>query len=169
MRVYEYVGPRELLELVSADRAGAPIRSRTDLIDWVTGALERGMDTVTATFTGSPELVMSLADRHSEHVVCATGGPVCAAGEITFEMSEGVPTVTEVSNQSTGFCPEPDCWNEVRAVLDKLPVDSPEALTHPFVFRRCTNCGQRNIVKDNWFVCSACDADLDRAWNFSTS
>ncbi|MEO1482284.1 MAG: hypothetical protein AAFU77_09285 [Myxococcota bacterium] len=168
MQLYEYIGPREILDLVSADRAGTAIRGRADLVQWVIRALERGTQTVTATFTISPDLVLSLADRHSEHVVCAAGGPVCAAGEITFEMAEGVPKVTEVSNQSTGFCPKPECWDEVRAALAKVSVDGPESLTHAFVFRRCTRCGQSNIVKDNWFVCSACDSELDREWNFGS-
>ena len=30
----------------------------------------------------------------------------------------------------------------------------------------CPNCGQRNIVKEGWFVCGVCGADLPATWNF---
>jgi transcription initiation factor TFIIIB Brf1 subunit/transcription initiation factor TFIIB len=33
-------------------------------------------------------------------------------------------------------------------------------------FRRCPACGERNIVKDDWFVCGVCGADLPTVWNF---
>ncbi len=36
----------------------------------------------------------------------------------------------------------------------------------PEDIRRCLACGQRNIVKDDWFVCGVCGKDLPAAWNF---
>ena len=34
------------------------------------------------------------------------------------------------------------------------------------VFRLCPACNERNIVKDGWFVCDLCGADLPGNWNF---
>jgi hypothetical protein len=48
--------------------------------------------------------------RRSEHVVCAGGGLVRAAGELRFELRHGSVVVAEASNQSTGYCPEPQSW-----------------------------------------------------------
>ncbi|BDA71358.1 hypothetical protein CAL7716_055240 [Calothrix sp. PCC 7716] len=47
-----------------------------------------------------------IADRHSEHVQCARGQRVLSAGEITFTLASSNVLVSEVSNQSTGYCPE---------------------------------------------------------------
>ena len=49
---------------------------------------------------------LRLAPRRSEHVACAGGGPVLSAGEIVFRRERGGWTVGEVSNQSTGYCPD---------------------------------------------------------------
>jgi hypothetical protein len=41
----------------------------------------------------------------------------------------------------------------------------PPAFTHAVVFRRCPRCGERNLVKEDWFVCVFCDAELPAEWN----
>lgn len=33
-------------------------------------------------------------------------------------------------------------------------------------FRKCEECGQRNLVKDDWFFCAVCNADLLENLNF---
>jgi hypothetical protein len=43
---------------------------------------------------------------------------------------------------------------------------APPAFTHEIVFRRCPQCGERNLVKDAWFECVFCAAELPRQWNF---
>ena len=52
------------------------------------------------------EHIARLADRHSEHVACAGGGPVLSAGEMFFLLEDSRAAVVEVSNQSTGYWPE---------------------------------------------------------------
>jgi hypothetical protein len=74
--------------------------------------------------------------------------------------------VEEISNQSTGFCPEPESWPVVAAALDTLGVRHPGRFTLAVVFRRCPACGERNVVKDGWFACGVCGADLPAEWNF---
>jgi hypothetical protein len=70
------------------------------------------------------------------------------------------------SNQSTGYCPDPDCWPAVAAALDRAGIPHPGRFTVEVIFRRCPSCGERNLVKDDWFVCALCEAELPREWNF---
>lgn len=75
------------------------------------------------------------------------------------------PEVVAIASQSTGYCPDVTSWPAVQAALDLAGVDHPHAFTYPIVFRRCPQCRQRNVVKDDHFVCALCDAPLPSAWN----
>ncbi|MEY9926727.1 hypothetical protein ABH926_001349 [Catenulispora sp. GP43] len=44
----------------------------------------------------------------------------------------------------------------------------PAAFTTEILFRRCTGCGEINIVRDGDPFCVFCDADLPPSWNIST-
>lgn len=101
-------------------------------------------------------------------MACAGGEPIFAAGELAFEIHGNQPSVIEVSNLSTGYCPEPECWEELRTALEYCGIPHPEELTMPIIFRRCEKCGQRNIVKDEWYVC-VCGATLPEDWNFDSA
>jgi hypothetical protein len=109
---------------------------------------------------------LRLADRHSEHVACAGGQRVRSAGEMTLVMVGEVVRVVDVTNQSTGYCPEPTSWPEVERALEGLGVAHPTSFTTSFDFRRCPACSQINLVKDAMLRCDACDAELPAAWNF---
>lgn len=76
-------------------------------------------------------------------------------------------TLIEASNQSTGFCPDVDCWADLAAALSFDAITLPPRLTRPIHFRRCPKCGEVNLVKEAWFVCVFCDADLPANWNVS--
>lgn len=92
-----------------------------------------------------------------------------AAGEMTIiDLDGDRPRVTEVSNQSTGYCPEPDCWPAVQLALELAGIFHPESWTASFIFRSCPSCGERNLVKDDWYVCALCDAPLPSEWNFQS-
>jgi hypothetical protein len=111
--------------------------------------------------------LLRLAPRRSEHVACAAGADVLAAGEITLRRIENGWAAAAVSNQSTGYCPDPDCWPAVAAALDRAGIAYGGGFTEEFTFRRCPECGQRNIVKDAVFFCAVCDAELPASWNFA--
>lgn len=167
-RVYRYAGPREFMELVRAGRGGRVVRGPADLTEWL-ASQDPQERTEPLTYVVGTDGLLRVAPRRSEHVVCAEGGPVLAAGELTLSpdaltLSPGTGVVA-VSNQSTGYCPDPDCWPAVAAALDRAGIDRPSALTDPVVFRRCPGCGERNLVKDGFFVCALCDADLPAEWN----
>ena len=93
-----------------------------------------------------------------------------SAGEIWIREEKEGPlatvTVGEVTNQSTGYCPEPESWPALAAALEAAGVAHPGGFTTEFVFRLCPACGQRNIVKEGVFECGVCGGKLDAEWNF---
>jgi hypothetical protein len=167
-RNYCYMGPAAVQARVAGRPAGTRIASAADLLAWLHGggAHPAPEDLLAATFVIDAAGNLLLADRRSEHVACAGGGPVLSAGELFFRVRAGSVAVVEASNQSTGYCPEPESWPAVAAALDRLDVAHPGRFTTEAVFRRCERCGERNVVKDGWFVCGVCGAELPAAWNF---
>jgi hypothetical protein len=164
VRRYAYVGPEQIRAAASAAEAGAVIRSAEDVALWTRAhAKERDRSGITATYIVGEDGWLRLASRRSEHVACASGEPVLAAGEVTIS-SDG--RVDSISNLSTGYCPEPEAWAAVASALDRARIAHPGHFTDVFTFRRCPACGERNLVKDEQFACALCGAELPRAWNF---
>ena len=165
-REYQYVGPNEIADAAKSQPSGTRIASVDQLAHWfATSPTERTPHQCwIATFTVSTDGGLYVAPRRSEHVACAAGGPVLSAGEITIDDEM---TVLEITNQSTGYCPEPESWPAVANSLDSAGIEHPDGFTTEVIFRRCTKCGERNIVKDSWYYCGICDAKLSPDWNFS--
>src|SRR5262245_49300957 len=109
MKLYRYVGPESIAERVRSVRVGTTIASGQDVIAWMkaTGQHTEKDGSLIVTYIVDEFGVLRIADRRSEHVVCAGGRQVRAAGEMTFKFDKQRVTVTSVSNQSTGYCPEP--------------------------------------------------------------
>ncbi|WP_433469809.1 S1 RNA-binding domain-containing protein [Spirillospora sp. CA-128828] len=163
-RRYRYIGPDEIRMQIWSDGRGQPITSSGDLSAWL--ARQDGPEREEPfTFVIDDTMTLRVAPRRSEHVVCAGGEPVLSAGEITFAGSGESWRVSEISNQSTGYCPDLDSWTAVQAALGNAGLDHPGSFTVPFVFRRCMRCGQLNIVKDDHYACAMCDEPLPAAWN----
>ncbi|MFD9338867.1 hypothetical protein ACFWBF_31430 [Streptomyces sp. NPDC060028] len=161
---YRYVGPPDLRALVRPEAEGRSIRSATDFDDWASALTEADL-AEPFTFVIDSAGVLRLAPRRSEHVVCAGGGPVLSAGEMSFRKEPGRWVVGEVSNQSTGYCPDVSSWPAVAKALDAAGIERPWGFTHEVVFRRCPACGELNIVREEHFVCVFCDEELPREWN----
>ncbi|MEU5881298.1 hypothetical protein [Spirillospora sp. NPDC047279] len=153
--IYEYVGPADVAARTGP--AGRRIASPGDFAAW---AAESDLSEP-FTYVVALDGTLRLAPRRSEHVACAAGAPVLAAGEITFAGG----AVTEVSNQSTGYCPDLTSWPDVAAALDRAGLARPGGFTYPIVFRRCPSCGEITIVKDGHYACPFCDAGLPAEWN----
>jgi hypothetical protein len=158
MRRYSYVGPNEIRDRVAGSVPGQEIRSAADLARLIRGE--------PMTFVVDAQGTLRVADRRSEHVACAGGGDVLSAGELAAVSDQGTVRVAEISNQSTGYCPEPESWPAVAKALDEAGITHPGCFTYEATFRRCLRCGERNLVKDGWFECAVCGADLPRNWNF---
>jgi hypothetical protein len=157
--LYHYAGPADLLQRWAGLPRGHAVRSPADLTAWLAGRPEAW-----ATFVVDAAGVLLLADRRSEHVACAGGCPVRAAGEMLLAPG----TIREVSNLSTGYCPPVSCWPAVAAAATAALLTHPGGFTQAIEFRHCGACGQRNVVKDGWLVCGVCGAALPAEWNFGT-
>jgi hypothetical protein len=160
---YTYVGPEEIRRSSASHPAGTPIASREDAEAW----LQAHPDARTegATYVVDLQGRLRLAPRRSEHVACAGGGEVLAAGEVRFQGTGSRLTVAEASNQSTGYCPDTSCRDAVVLALRAAGMTPPSRFTPEIVFRRCSRCREVNLVKEDWFVCVFCEADLPAEWN----
>lgn len=164
---YFYVGPKEILERIDEKYEGTKIKKIEDVQVWVEAAnqvISHG--NLIATFIINEQKELIISDRHSEHVMCAGGKKVLAAGEITFNFEEKEIAVSAISNQSTGYCPKPDSWTIVALTLQQLNIAHPDYFTSAFEFRRCTHCQTKNLIKEAIYECAVCKADLDLNWNF---
>jgi hypothetical protein len=146
------------------ERATSAVRSSEDFDDWVRTIETRDL-VGPFTYVVDVDGVLRLAPRRSEHVACAGGGKVLAAGEVAFVWCPAGWTVSEVSNQSTGYCPDPSSWSAVASALDRAGLARPGGFTSEFVFRRCSDCRESSVVKDEDLVCCMCGSDLSREWN----
>lgn len=163
-RSYRYTGPVDLKAAVRPGSGGCRIGSASDFDNWVAG--RAAVELVEPfTYVVGTDDVLRLAPRRSEHVVCAGGGPVLSAGEISFVHEAGRWAVGDVSNHSTGFCPDVSSWPAVARALDLAGLAHPSDFTHAVVFRRCPGCQERSIVREGDFVCVFCGSDLPAVWN----
>jgi hypothetical protein len=158
------VGPAGLKALVRPGAEGRRIRSSADFDEWASGLTAEEL-AEPFTFVVDAAGVLRLAPRRSEHVVCASGGAVLSAGEMSFREESGQWVVGEVSNQSTGYCPDVSSWPSVADALDAVEIEHPSGFTHQVVFRCCPSCRQLNIVREEDFVCVFCDSALPEKWN----
>lgn len=169
MRIYRYVGSQAIAASVADAPAGTKVTEPASVLLWVheSGQCFDADGCVIATFVIDEYHTLRIADRHSEHVACAGGRSVMSAGEITFRISKSSVQVVTVSNQSTGYCPEPGSWPVVSNALHNAGLKSPFGFEPAFEFRRCDSCNSINLVKDNVFECAICNSRLAQEWNIS--
>jgi hypothetical protein len=167
-KYYKYVGSEGIRLSVAHCPSGTLIQSIVDLKNWIDRTFDSrtiATSLVVGTFVIDLNGNLRLSDRHSEHVACAGGEPILSAGEIFISCGREYFEVKDITNQSTGYCPEIESWQYVEVALDRIPIDRPQHFTVEFTFRRCSSCLQVNIVKENLFVCSVCDSSLSDEWN----
>lgn len=167
-RRYRYVGPIEMSQRVHRGQHCLHVTNLDALSTWLFASLQRGRThgNVTATFIVDTDAQLWIADRRSEHVACANGQDVLAAGEITFECTADQIRVSEITNQSTGYCPNRESWAIVSEVLLRLGLPHPPHFSLAFEFRRCDQCGATNLIKDDIFECALCNSPLNLIWNY---
>ena len=158
--LYSYVGPEEIAQR-AMNTARTRVESFSDVLEWAKTQAEPFIATFVVDALGQ----LWVADRHSEHVACARGEAVQTAGELLFELQGVQVEVAAATNQSTGFCPQVESWGALQSALEKADLPFPDGWTQAFEFRRCLRCNAINIVKEDWFVCLECDAELPLQWN----
>jgi hypothetical protein len=121
VRAYRYVGPPEVRVATASMGVGRAIRTRDDLGAWLSGSGSTGT-LEPFTFVIDVTGTLRLAPRRSEHVACAGGEPVLSAGEMTFGQGPDGWEVIAVTNQSTGYCPEPGSWPAVARALGRAGI-----------------------------------------------
>ena len=168
LKQYQYIGSQEIIDNLPEKSARVCVNSAKDVLDWIknTKQLPEYDVSYIATFIISLDGMLWINDRHSEHVLCANGKNVLSAGEITFEVEGNAVEIVAISNQSIGYCPEASSWDCVALALKNSKVTHPDDFTSRYIFRKCDNCGQKNIVKDDWYFCAVCDSELSEVWNF---
>jgi hypothetical protein len=159
---YRYVGPEDIQAMAPELPLRVCIERAEDVRRWIKEAepILAADRSVTATFVITTDSKLWIADRHSDHVHCARGEAVLSAGEITFTIEKDCVEIAAVTNQSTGYCPEPDSYTAVAAALGKAGLAYPDGFTSSFLFRRCPSCRAINLVKDDWFYCGVCRGPL---------
>lgn len=107
MKLYHYVGPEEVRRRAADGLLGTKVESTHDLKHWLhrTGQQPNREGQFVVTFVVDEHGILHIADRGSEHVACAEGGPVRSAGEMFLLPTDGGLRVEAVSNQSTGYLP----------------------------------------------------------------
>jgi hypothetical protein len=157
-RVHRYVGPPEIAARALAMPGGVEVATPESLPRALAalGAPRAGTFTYVVDVRGA----LRLADRSSEHVACAGGAPVLAAGELHVEGGR----IAWATNLATGYCPVVESEHALRAALERARLARPGSFT-AYEMRRCGACGARNVVKDG-FECAECDAPLPSEWNF---
>jgi len=165
MRLYHYIGPKSIAERTRPIPTGTAIRSAGDVRAWVRDSGQTLIaGCVIATFVINDSGLLLIADRRSEHVACAGGQPVRSAGEMTFDIGVVVEVIA-VSNQSTGYCPEPTSWSAVDDALSHAGFAVPKGFALACVFRRCVGCGGLNLVKEDVFECGRYRMELPERYN----
>ena len=169
--IYEYIGSPEIKKSVANSLPGIQIKSPEILKQWIdcTQQKPNHWGAIEATFIVDLTGYLCLADRHSEHIACSGGKGVLSAGEIFFNPNNKEYEVIEISNQSTGFCPQKKSWYWVAKALDRIPLSHPGEFTSKFIFRRCQKCNQLNLIKGNLFICEVCQTKLPKSWNCSSN
>ena len=149
-RSYRYVGPNEIVARVTETCGGSIVDTVEELVNSL-----RSMDdyqngeSLTVTFVIGLDRRLRVANRRSEHVMCASGHAVLGAGEMTFLCDGKAVFVERVTNQSTGYCPEPESWQSVAHALDEIPVDRPDFFGPAFVTNLSSAATVANLSRLN--------------------
>ncbi len=168
MKIYPYVGNASLRDNLPPTSHRYHVMQSKALLQWLKETKQPNNidNSLTVTFIIDFGNKLWINDRHSEHVLCANGEDVLSAGEMTFDVANTPVDIVSITNQSTGYCPEPESFRSVKLALNQTDLKYPLDFTTAYQFRLCKNCGTKNIIKDNWYVCAVCDADLNLKWNF---
>lgn len=161
---YEYIGPKEILNSIKPELQGTKIESSKEIVNWLklNNKITKAENFTVCTFIIDLKGHLLISDRHSEHVQCAFGENVLSAGEIGFKVeSQERVKVESLTNLSTGYCPPPKSWSEVYKTLIQIEgLIIPKKFEPSYIFSYCSQCKQRQIIKDDFYYCPICEKEL---------
>ncbi len=98
--LFQYVGPKAILDRMGEAPPGKRIESVADLREWLhsTGQRPNRVGLIPLTFVIDEDGGLRVADRASEHVACSGRMPVRSAGEMFLRVVGNGVEVEEVSN-----------------------------------------------------------------------
>jgi hypothetical protein len=168
MKSYHYVGPDRIIESADFTTPRHVVVDADGLLSWLWDQqmIQGRHELVTLTYVVLTTGNLCVADRRSEHVVCARKERVLTAGELTLECASDRITVVGATNYSTGYCPEVESWPALQTALEKAGLGRLTEWTQAMEFRRCDTCGMIALIKDEVYECFNCQAELPERWNF---
>lgn len=166
-RLFGFAGNADLLRESRNSPGGHLAATPADLTHALAALGVSGKREASFTYTVDTRGILRLADLRSEHVDCASGEPVTAAGEVTLLLTRTGCEAIEANNRSTGYCPEPVLsWAPFAAALARAGIAGPSFFTETHHFRVCETCNILNAISPHkaW-VCPGCGHDLPKEWN----
>ncbi len=160
---YPYIGPISILQRIQEQHQGTLITSIQDIENWLKENNQRGDDygNIVVTFVILPHYELRISDRHIEHVQCANGSEVLSAGEMTFAIDKKkVFSISQITNQSTGYCPAIESWQHVEKAIQTLDLPKPIQFEPAYLFSYCESCQSLKIIKDEDYFCYTCQVAL---------
>ena len=161
--VFQYVGPRRLYSLASQTPKGKLLSGFNALREWIRKTNEP--EEIWATYVVSLDCNVLIAERQYEHVTCAGRQDVLGAGEVLLSADA---EIMEISNYSTGYCPDVTSIHATQRAFARCCSTQFSGFSYAAEFRKCSDCGARNVVRDSWFFCAVCDSPLNSRWNFES-
>ncbi len=156
-RTYNYVVSRRIAEQAEAPISRLAPATPDDIRSW---SLAPNNGNLELTFVVDPRGQLWLSIDTASMSPARADSPYSLLASCVPRVTPQQVAVVSVSNQSTGYCPEPDCWPAVRDALRNAGLESPNEFTHAFDFRRCVSCSGINILKDGMPDCPSCGTEL---------
>lgn len=166
MRLYHYIGPKELLRSLDNTSPRHELTGPSGLEQFAKSiGVSFWNGSATFSYVVLPPMRLFIADRRSEHLACARGEPVLTAGEITFTKGSSGLEVSAANNLSTGYCPESSSWGALDLALRAANLSGIHGFAPSFEFRFCAECSMTCVIKNEVYECPRCLGVLPREWN----
>lgn len=89
-----------------------------------------------------------------------------AAGEVELGVAQKQLVVRGVTNQSTGYCPEPSCFGEIAAALVRVGVSATGRAVARLHLPAMSQVRSDRHREEDDFECAVCATPLPKEWNF---
>lgn len=168
-RLFPYRGPSRLVPASGARPAGVVVETALQFADLADDPSQErlGDGSVAFTYVVDQSNSLRVANRRSEHVVCAGGEPVLAAGELFVTPGRKGSWVVRASNFSNGYMPSEDSFMALKLALERARLPAPKGFDPAIAYRYCGRCMEAVIAETG--ACRVCQAALALKWDLDAS